>query len=205
MNGINMTGKLCRAMALGVAAMLIACSDPATVEAPAKPVLNAEQLRESLLAQDRRFAEIAYTEGVPEAYRRFLAADAVQLPDGGLPTVGRDEIYQMLLSQTEGVDFSLTWETLEARVAESGELGFTWGVYYYESVDELGAPYVAEGKYVYVWRYNAGRWEVILDMTNQTEPDYQDYEEWLEEEYSEDSADDAEAEALLQEVASPDS
>ena len=32
---------------------------------------------------------------------------------------------------------------------------------------------MAEGKYVYLWRKNAGRWELILDISNQTEPVYE--------------------------------
>jgi ketosteroid isomerase-like protein len=146
----------------------------------AEAVIDLEQERENLLQQDLRFAEAAYTEGVAEAYRRFMAEDAIQLPDGGQAIGGRDEIYADMRALTDGADFSLTWEPLEVEVAASGELGFTWGIYYYESLDELGAPFVAEGKYVYLWRKNAGRWELILDITNHTEPVY---EELLEDEF----------------------
>lgn len=152
---------------------LIAC-DGVSDKSVSAPAINLEQERENLLQQDLRFAEVAYTEGVAEAYRRFMAEDAIQLPDGGLAIGGRDAIYDELSAITEGSDFSLTWEPLEVEVAVSGDLGFTWGIYYFESLDELGAPYVAEGKYVYLWRKNAGRWELILDITNQTEPDYEE-------------------------------
>lgn len=155
----------------------------------ARPVLTAEELRADLLAQDVRFSEVARTEGVAEAYRRFSATDALQLPDGGLAIRGRDNIYQELLGATEGMEFTLRWEPADARVAASGELGFTWGIYYFEAVDELGAPYIAEGKYVYVWERRDDRWEMILDITNQTEPDYAAYEEWLDEEYVDESLD----------------
>ncbi|MCP4002475.1 MAG: DUF4440 domain-containing protein [Gammaproteobacteria bacterium] len=158
--------------------LLVAC-DGLSDKTSLAPVLNLEQERENLLQQDIRFAEVAYKEGVAEAYRRFMAKDAIQLPDGGLAIGGRDAIYDELSAITEGSDFSLTWEPLEVEVAASGDLGFTWGIYYFESFDELGAPYVAEGKYVYLWRKQAGRWELILDITNQTEPDY---EEMIEEE-----------------------
>ena len=191
MGGAYMAWKPWLSLILVAMGLLAACSDPASVETERS--VDVEQLRQSLLAQDRRFADVAYIEGAPEAYRRFMAEDAVQLPDGGLAIGGREEIYQMMLGLTEGIEFNLTWEPVDAQVAKSGELGFTWGIYYYESVDELGAPYVAEGKYVYLWRHNAGRWELILDITNQTEPDYQEYEEWLEEEYLEEVPPDLEA------------
>jgi ketosteroid isomerase-like protein len=164
---------------------LTGCDQGAVDTLPVQ-VIDLEQERQNLLQQDQRFAEVAYTEGVAEAYRRFMAEDAIQLPDGGQAIGGRDAIYDDLLMQTEGAEFSLSWEPLEVEIAASGDLGYTWGIYYYEALDELGAPYVAEGKYVYLWRKNAGRWELILDITNQTEPVYEEFvgDELAEEEFS---------------------
>jgi ketosteroid isomerase-like protein len=138
------------------------------------PAIDLEQERENLRQQDLRFAEAAYKDGVAKAYRRFMAEDAIQLPDGDQAISGRDEIYAELSAITADGDFSLTWEPVKVEVAASGELGFTWGIYYFESLDEMGAPYVAEGKYVYLWRKNAGRWELILDITNQSPTEYEE-------------------------------
>ena len=175
------------ALTLMSALILGACgqsgSDNSAVVPAPGPELTQEELRAELLTHDEKFAAVAESEGVAEAYRRFMAADALQLPDGGLAIRGRDNIYEELLALTEGMEFSLSWEPADARVAESGELGFTWGIYYFEAVDELGAPYIAEGKYVYVWERRNDRWELILDITNQTEPDYEAYEEWIDDEY----------------------
>lgn len=162
--------------AVAALAILTAC-DGLPGGAPPVPVIDLEQERDSLLQQDLRFADVAYAEGVAEAYRRFMAEDAIQLPDGDLAIDGRDAIYANMLAITEGLEFSLTWEPIKAEVAASGDLGYTWGIYYYESLDEIGAPFVAEGKYVYLWRKNGGRWELILDITNKTEPDYEELAE----------------------------
>lgn len=177
---------------LGVVLALLllgACGSPTGPVEASDPAVDIEQARESLLLQDMRFSQVAYEEGIVEAYRRFMAEDAIQLPDGGQAIGGRDAIYEEMNALTEGMDFAISWEPLEVEVAASGELGYTWGIYYYEALDELGAPYVAEGKYVYLWRNNAGRWELILDMTNQTEPVY--------EEDIEEQADQAETEAVV--------
>jgi ketosteroid isomerase-like protein len=157
---------------LGLMPLLTAC-DGMPTRGPAQPVVDIEQERQALFQQDMRFADVAYKEGVAEAYRRFMAADAIQLPDGGFAIEGRELIYEDLLAITGEMDFSLTWEPVKAEVAASGDLGYTWGFYYYEAVDEMGAPFVAEGKYVYLWRKNNDRWELILDITNQTEPYYE--------------------------------
>ena len=148
----------------GAVWVLAACS-----EAPVAPAIDIEQETRALLEQDQRFAELAERQGLAEAYRQVMAADALHLPDGGLPIDGADAIYAELAELTDGVDFTLTWEPAEALVAASGELGFTAGVYFLEAVDEMGAPFIAEGKYVYVWRKNQGRWELILDITNESD------------------------------------
>ena len=54
-------------------------------------------------------------------------------------------------------------------VAQSGDLGVTWGAYYFESVDELGAPFISEGKYVFVWRMIDGEWKLVLDISNESD------------------------------------
>jgi ketosteroid isomerase-like protein len=165
------------------AVFILSGCDSGPDSVPPPTAMEIDQARESLLRQDQRFAKVAYEEGIAEAYRRFMAEDAIQLPDGGLAIGGRDTIYQEMLSLTENTEFAISWEVLEVDVAASGELGYTWGIYYFEALDELGAPYIAEGKYVYLWRNNNGRWELILDITNQTEPAYE--EELIEEEFTE--------------------
>jgi ketosteroid isomerase-like protein len=179
LTGSTMQNLSLAAKALGsLVLLLMAGCQPSGTEIAAPAAVDIEKATAELLEQDMRFAEMAETQGVAEAYRRFMAEDAIQLPDGGLAIGGREAIYADMVSATQGAEFTLTWEPLEAQVAASGELGFTWGVYYFESLDELGAPFVAEGKYVYVWRNTNGRWELILDITNQTEPLY---EEWSDE------------------------
>jgi len=172
-----------------IAVLLLGCDTPVPDGQAVLPVVvDQEAIRQELLEQDLLFSDTVKREGVAEAYRQFMGADAVQLPDGGTAIGGREEIYQELRALTTGSDFELYWEPLDAQVAASGELGYTWGIYYFESLDELGAPFVAEGKYVYLWQKNNGRWELILDITNQTEPDYidessdyDDYADWNEE------------------------
>ena len=131
--------------------------------------------REALLAADRDFATTALTEGVVAAYERFLAGDAVQLPDGGLPLDGVESIMANVRAAVADNEFSLSWEPVDAVVAASGDLGFTWGNYFLDGLDIDGEEYVAEGKYANVWRYSsAAGWQVVLDISNQNETIYPD-------------------------------
>jgi len=137
---------------------------------------GAEQARTGLLARDLAFGNTVAERGLAEAYRLFLAEDAVQLPDGDWPLRGRDAIYEQILAATQGSEdsnFALSWKPEAAEVSAAGDLGYTWGTYWLELVDEDGDPAVVEGNYVNVWRKSAGGvWEVIVDISNQIAVDY---------------------------------
>ena len=129
------------------------------------PSVDVELEQRRLLETDQAFAEAAFTDGAPEAFRQYLAEDALELPDGDLPLAGRDEIYAAMLADPE---LDLTWKPAAAVVARSGELGYTWGTYWSSWADEEGNPVAAEGKYLNIWRKAPdGRWQVVVDMSNE--------------------------------------
>lgn len=133
---------------------------------------NTSALREALLQADSEFSALAFDQGVEKAYERFIAADAVQLPDGGMPLAGKAAIMENVEASVGGIDFSLSWEPEDAVVAASGDLGYTWGYYYLETMTEDGELYAAEGKYANVWRNTPAGWQVVLDVSNQNEPPF---------------------------------
>jgi ketosteroid isomerase-like protein len=137
--------------------------------------LNAQSgdsglLKEALLERDAEFAAMALGQGVAVAYQEFLADDAVQLPDGGFPIGGREAIYENILASIDDDQVNLTWEALDGAVSASGDIGYTWGNYYFETMDEQSQWFGTEGKYVNIWRKSAaGVWKVVLDISNQNE------------------------------------
>jgi ketosteroid isomerase-like protein len=82
---------------------------------------------------------------------------------------GRDSIYELM--KTGDADYVLDWTPRSAEVAQSGELGWTWGEYTVSAKSEDGVPTESWGKYVNVWRKNsAGEWKVIADIGNNSPP-----------------------------------
>jgi ketosteroid isomerase-like protein len=120
--------------------------------------------QKALLDTDRAFAEAARAQGTAAAFKAFAAVDAMLLPQGEQPVVGREAIYRgMLASDNAG---ALTWSPRGGDVSRSGDLGYTWGEYqFYGSNAPSGA--VAYGKYVTVWRRQAdGSWKFVADIGN---------------------------------------
>ncbi len=152
---------------------LAACSPPDSgpnVEkaVSASPRVDVDAARLALLEADQMFLETSETAGMAEAYRRFLAPDAIQMLNGYPPIEGRDNIYANFADfADENAGISLTWEVEGADVAASGDLGYTWGTYFYIGPDERGEEGLMEGNYVNIWqKSDAGTWEVLLDIEN---------------------------------------
>ncbi|MCG6870968.1 MAG: DUF4440 domain-containing protein [Gammaproteobacteria bacterium] len=140
---------------LPLACLLAACATP----------VNTTIQASILLARDREFSQASEQLGAAEAFRRFLAPDALQLPDGGEPIRGRDSIAAGL--QKIRGERVLRWFPMEALVGSGGDLGYTWGNW--ELVQRTSGVDViaARGKYVNVWRRGpGGRWEVLVDTGN---------------------------------------
>jgi len=131
------------------------------------PSVDTGAERDKLLQTDRDFAAFSLEKGAAEAFNRYLAEDALQLPAGKAPVSGRAAIYRNMAPNQDKYD--LGWEPQQAEVARSGELGWSWGTYIVRYTNADGEPAEEHGKYVNVWKKQPdGRWRVILDTGNQS-------------------------------------
>ena len=128
----------------------------------AQPLARNSKEDDALLKTDIEFAKASVATSAAEAFAIYLADDAVQMPAGDNPVIGKKAILAGM-----GSGYVLSWEPKRAEVAKSGELGWTWGTYELHTKDAEGKPIVRYGKYVNVWRKQKdGAWKVILDMGN---------------------------------------
>jgi len=115
----------------------------------------------ALLQADREFARLSAESNPKTAFAAFLAPNVIMLPRAGDPVQGFDSA---MASFGEEPGYELRWQPQLAEVAESGEMGWTWGTYQVLVEDEQ----VSSGKYVNIWtRQDDGSWKVRLDMGNQ--------------------------------------
>lgn len=119
------------------------------------------ETKDSLIETDKAFSALSREKGMNAAFTEYLAEDGVILRDNNQPFVGRVAFTKLYSGDDSG--FTLTWEPLYAEVAESGELGFTYGVYELDLQDT-----VQKGTYVSIWRKdNDGNWKLALDSGNE--------------------------------------
>jgi len=110
---------------------------------------------DQLVALEREFAAAVRVQGVNQAFLRFLADDAILFRPQ--PVAGRE----FFRTQPEDPGL-LEWAPSYARMAESGDLGFTTGPWTYRSprTNDLVS---ATGQYVTVWKLGPEGWRAVFD------------------------------------------
>ena len=122
----------------------------------------------SLIEADRAFSALSEKEGMIKAFLEYIADDGVVLRDNSYPSAGKSELVKYYEGKSD-TSFTLTWEPLFEKLAEGGDLGYTYGIYTH-TVNATGA--ISKGTYTTVWQKQSdGRWKWVLDTGNQGLPE----------------------------------
>jgi len=127
----------------------------------ATPKADASTLRQ--LEAD--FMKAAAERG-SQGYMSYYADDAAELPNGEDMLQGKENIAKTM-GFLDDKNNHLTWAPVHADMAASGDLGYTYGTYEFQSKDKDGKPTVEHGKYASIWKKQKdGSWKVVMDIGN---------------------------------------
>ncbi|MCX6233810.1 MAG: DUF4440 domain-containing protein [Bacteroidetes bacterium] len=119
---------------------------------------------ETLLQADRDFSNVSREKGMKASFLEHISDDCVLLRAQQKPIEGRTAI-EATFARFSDENSILTWEPLKAVVSESGDLGYTYGIWESKLKDTTGL--VFKGTYLSIWKKNAdGKWKVVLDTGN---------------------------------------
>ncbi len=140
---------------------------PAMKKKPANAKVNVEAERTNLLNAERAFLKSAQTDGMAKAFAKHLSQDARVHRNGMQPLLGQ-EAFTQFFAKTSLIP---TWEPMFADVAQSGDLGYTYGSYELKESSNSNAT-TEKGFYARVWKRGAnGQWQVMLDTTSPLPPE----------------------------------
>jgi len=118
-----------------------------------------------LMKLENEFMKATVDHG-SQGYMSYYADDAVEVPNGAAFLKGKTEIAKTM-GFLDKPDNHLTWMPVGAGIAESGDLGYTYGTFEFRSEDKDGKPILNRGKYTTIWKKQKdGSWKVALDMGN---------------------------------------
>ena len=111
---------------------------------------------------DRSFSQLSQEQGMNAAFLEYIADDGIVLRTNAHPFVGKQAVTALLASNADST-FALTWAPLEGRISQSGDLGFTYGLY---TIIAQGAK--RKGTYVTIWEKDREQnWKFVLDTGNE--------------------------------------
>lgn len=145
--------------ALAVLFLLIACQATTPID------LQAET--RSLMSADEAFAVLSAETNPKTAFAAYMAPDGMMLPRSSEGAIEGYESVIAVFGEDGDPGYKLLWQPQFAEVANSGDMGWTWGQYQVV----IDGQDVDTGKYVNVWKKQPdGSWKVRMDIGNQRPP-----------------------------------
>ncbi len=119
--------------------------------------------RAAILQADRDFAKTGAAKNL-DAFLRFIAEDGHAFPAGEMST-GKPAFRELWAPLFKDPNASISWAPMVAEASQSGDMGYTTGMYEIRSLDAAGERQVRRGSYVTIWtKQPDGSWKVALDM-----------------------------------------
>lgn len=130
-----------------------------TVQSVALRKLYQEAARVALLRTDRELAVMSESEGTLAAFETVLTDSIRVYRDGSLPSTGKAAMVA-LLARHDGM---LTWRPISGAVSQAGDLGYTYGLSTFRSVD--ADTTTLSSTYLRIWEAQPdSTWNLVLDL-----------------------------------------
>ncbi|MCK5029474.1 MAG: hypothetical protein KAR57_07565 [Bacteroidales bacterium] len=128
--------------------------------------INLEQEKEELLQTDIDFSNRSYEVGNHKAFLEYASPNVVLLKPDSYPIIGKPAMKE-LYDQLSDSGYRLTWKPNYGKVANSADLGYTFGIFLLEITEGEQKGRVIQGTYCSIWEKNAkGEWRFVLDTGN---------------------------------------
>jgi ketosteroid isomerase-like protein len=121
---------------------------------------HTEESKQEIMQADKDMSALAAKEGFNKALCEYADDSIVKLNNGSNPIIGKRALGESLVLKADPK--TLTWYPVNAQVAYSCELGYTWGKWKFVKPDTT-----YYGNYFTVWKKDeSGKWKIVLDGGN---------------------------------------
>ena len=124
---------------------------------------DMELIKEVIKKTDIEFSNYSVEHGVNAAFIKYADNEAVLLKPNSMPIVGNEAIIEYQ-NNVNDKNIQLTWKPEFAKVAKSGDLGYTYGFW---ELQVKGDSVIRKGTYLSIWKkQDDGSWKYVLDTGN---------------------------------------
>ena len=123
---------------------------------------NVEQEKEEMIKADMAMNDMAIKEGFNNAILFYADTNIVKFQGQEFPVIGK-AAFEKSFDKNSDIK-TISWKPVNAEVAQSGDLGYTWGNWKLIAKDTT-----YYGNYFTAWKKQKdGSWKVTLDGGNAT-------------------------------------
>ena len=116
---------------------------------------------DEIIKADEAFSDMSRQVGMKKAFLQYIDNEGVLLRPDHQPIMGADAID--FLSLVNDSAYSLSWKPSGSKIANSGELGYTYGIYELKTKDTT-----LSGTYISIWKKESdGSWKYVLNSGNE--------------------------------------
>jgi uncharacterized protein (TIGR02246 family) len=127
---------------------------------------DARQEEQKLMETSRAWSRAAQSGDV-DATLAYWADDAIVIQPGQEVARGRESQRRMIEAMKKLPGFSISWEPLEARISDGGDMGYLIERNTVKMNGPDGKPVTQHHRAVTIWRKQAdGSWKNVVDISN---------------------------------------
>jgi len=142
-----------------IVAVLAACTGCVSAGRP-------EDIQSQILQLDAEWSRAAQVRDIDRVIS-FWADDAIVLPPGSPPVVGKSAIRAFVVNSFRTPGFGISWKTTQVSVSHGGDLAYGTGTNRVTFTGPDGRQVTVDGKAVTVWRRGKdGVWKCVVDIWN---------------------------------------
>lgn len=128
--------------------------------------IDLEQEKQNMMQTDIDFSNRSVEKGFHQAFIDYAANNVVLLKPNSNPITGIEALKESYIGKSDST-IKLTWMPSYAKIAKSGELGYTYGIWTAEILTGENKGATSQGTYATIWEKNEkGEWKFVLDTGN---------------------------------------
>jgi len=129
--------------------------------------MDLDSERTLLLQRDAAWAAVASEGRDVERILSYWTDDAVVLPPGLPPVIGKGLLRQYVEASMQIPGFRITWTSTDVTFSPDGNLAYMFGQNAVTMNAPDGSPVTTEGRAVTIWRRELdGEWRCAVDVWN---------------------------------------
>ncbi len=127
---------------------------------------DMDKARAELERADEAWCAAAAAARDVEQIVSFWADDAIVIPPGQTPIIGKNAIRNYVTDSLKIPGFGIEWKTTRFAIARDCDLAYGVGTNQVSFNDEKGNRVTLRGKAVTIWRMENDAWKCVVDIWN---------------------------------------